>query len=193
MQRIIYVYLIAHLLLPLTALAADRSILHHQRTRVLQEKEIVSLAPASTKPITGMPPSQPVASDITYTVMLIQSRAKHRPVAHNGLAIYNAVVIRQYNPDKHTGHAAGNVIAPSQAKYLYNVTVVKDPNVRTIGRNTIDLGNISHKGHAQEIVNIVDVQGNIAAPDIRIGNVTNVGDVNRIVSSLSIGEGSFNW
>jgi hypothetical protein len=193
MQRIIYVCLIAHLLLPLTVLAADRSILHHQRTRVLQEKEIISLTPASTKPAAEMSPSQTVTPDITYTVMLIQSRAKHRPVAHNGLAIHNAVVIRQYNPDKHTGLAAGNVIAPPQARYLYNVTVVRDPNVRTIGGNSINLGNVSHEGHAQEIVNLVDVRGNIAAPDVRVGNVTNVGDVSRIVSSLSIGEGSFNW
>ena len=102
MQRIIYVCLIAHLLLPLTVLAADRSILHHQRTRMLQEKELIPLTPASTRPAAEMPPSQTVTPDITYTVMLIQSRAKHRPVAHNGLAIHNAVVIRQYNPDKHT-------------------------------------------------------------------------------------------
>ena len=193
MQRIIYVYLVAHMLLPFTVLAADRSTLYHQRTQVLQKKEIVSLTTASSKSTTEMPPSQTITSDIIYTAMLIQSRAKHRPVAHNGLAIYNAVVIRQYNPDEHTGLAAGNVIASSHARYLYNVTIVRDPNVRGIGGNFIDLGNVSHEGHAKEIVNLVDVRGNIAAPGVRIGNVTNVGDVSRIVSSLSIGEGSFNW
>jgi hypothetical protein len=174
-------------------MAADRSTLHHQRTQVLQEKEIVSLTTASSKPAAEMPPSQTIESDIAYAVMLIQSRAKHRPVAHNGLTIHNAVVIRQYNPDEHTGLAAGNVIAPPQVRYLYNVTVVRDPNVRTVGGNSLNLGNVTHKGYAQEIVNLVDVRGNIAAPDVHIGNVTNVGDVNRVVSSVRIGEGSFNW
>jgi hypothetical protein len=193
MKRIIYVCLVAHLLLSLTTLAADRNTLHHQRTQVLREKEFVSLTPASSKPGRKMPPSQTMESDITYTIMLIQSRTKNRPIAHNGLAIHNAVMIRQFDPNEHIELAAGNLIAPPQVKYLYNVTVVKDPNVRTIGGNSIDLGNVYHKGDAKEIVNFVDVRGNIAASRIRIGNVTNIGDVSRIVNSLSIGEHSFNW
>lgn len=168
------------------ALADERSDRHHQRTQELRQQPAGFGLSEDADIEADTPGFFGMQVDPVYEEMLVRSRARRRPVSHNGAVIYNVTTIRNYDAGEHSGLLGGNLNTERHKLYIGNITVVKDSVVRSI-ESDIELGNIVHYGDAEDLFNMVDIQGTMAVGEASLGNIMNVGSVNRVHNSLTIG------
>ncbi len=97
-----------------------------------------------------------------------KNKARTQALTHNGR------VMHIYNETKDcTEGQIGNVIAGESVRKVFNYTVVDDPLISGVN-NPIEIGNVDVEGKATDVVNIVDIEGDIMSifQPISIGNVS---------------------
>lgn len=100
--------------------------------------------------------------------LTIKNRARTRALTQQGRVMYQYTDVRETVEGQ-----AGNILAESSVKKIYNYTALKDTLTKET-ENAVKIGNVTAEGSTTDIVNIVEIEGDIetAAQSVEIGNIT---------------------
>lgn len=97
-----------------------------------------------------------------------KNKARTKALTHNGRVMH----IYSETSDCTEGQI-GNIIADESVRKVYNYTVINDPLINAMN-NPIEIGNVTVAGTGTDVVNIVEIEGDIMSlfQPVSIGNVT---------------------
>lgn len=99
--------------------------------------------------------------------LVIRNRARTRGTSHLGRVMYQYTNCHEYD-----GEYAGNLVADATVRQVYSYTSVTEQLIQA-SDNPVEIGNLMIEGRTTEVVNIVEVQGDIHSlfQPVSIGNV----------------------